>query len=80
MTYETLKYEISEHILTLTLNRPDQMNAFTVTMANELIDAFNQANQDDEIRAIVVTGAGKAFCAGMDLYSEGNVFGLNDDL
>ena len=80
MTYETLKYEISEHILTLTLNRPDQMNAFTVTMANELIDAFNQANQDDEIRAIVVTGAGKAFCAGMDLSSEGNVFGLNEDL
>jgi enoyl-CoA hydratase/carnithine racemase len=56
------------------------MNAFTVTMANELIDAFNQASLDDEIRAIVVTGAGKAFCAGMDLSSEGNVFGLNEDL
>src|SRR6056300_1139630 len=80
MIYETIEYEISEHILTLTLNRPDQMNAFTVTMANELIDAFNQASLDDEIRAIVVTGAGKAFCAGMDLSSEGNVFGLNEDL
>ena len=80
MIYETLKYEISEHVLTLTLNRPDQMNAFTVTMANELIDAFNRASLNDEIRAIVVTGAGKAFCAGMDLSSEGNVFGLNEDL
>jgi enoyl-CoA hydratase/carnithine racemase len=80
MNYETLLYEVHEQILTLKLNRPDQMNAFTVTMANELIDAFNQASLDDEIRAIVVTGAGKAFCAGMDLSSEGNVFGLNEDL
>ena len=56
------------------------MNAFTVEMANELIDAVNRASEDDNVRAIVVTGAGKAFCAGMDLGNEGNVFGLNEGL
>ena len=49
-------------------------------MANELIDAFNQASNDDEVKVIIVTGAGKAFCAGMDLSRQGNVFGLDDDL
>jgi enoyl-CoA hydratase/carnithine racemase len=78
--YTTLRYEVAEHILTLTLNRPEQMNAFTVEMSHELIHAFNRASEDDEVRAIVVTGAGKAFCAGMDLSIEGNVFGLNEHL
>lgn len=78
MNYETLDYQIDQGILTLTLNRPDRMNAFTVTMANELIDAFGEAGADDRVRAVVVTGAGKAFCAGMDLSSEGNVFGLDE--
>lgn len=78
--YTTLRYEVAEHILTLTLNRPDHMNAFTVEMSHELIHAFNRASEDDEVRAIVVTGAGKAFCAGMDLSIEGNVFGLNEQL
>ena len=64
MNYNTLKYEVSEFILTLTLNRPDALNSFTVEMAHELIHAFNRASEDDEVRAIVVTGAGKAFCAG----------------
>lgn len=80
MTFNTLKYEVQDYILTLTLNRPEQMNAFTVEMANELVAAFNQASLDDDVRAIVVTGAGKAFCAGMDLSVGGNVFGLNEDL
>lgn len=80
MTYSTLKYEVNEYILTLTLNRPDHMNAFTIEMAHELIDAFNKASEDDDVRAIVVTGEGKAFCAGMDLSTEGNVFGLNENL
>lgn len=80
MKYNTLKYEVNEQILTLTLNRPDNMNAFTVEMANELIHAFTHASDDDKVRAIVVTGSGKAFCAGMDLSAEGNVFGLNEDL
>jgi len=80
MNYNTLKYELSDHILTLTLNRPDQMNAFTVEMANELITVFEEASENDDVRVIVVTGAGKAFCAGMDLSKAGNVFGLNEDL
>ncbi len=80
MDYQTIRYEIAENILTLTLDRPEQLNAFTVQMANELIDAFNRASEDDEVSAIVVTGAGRAFCAGMDLSVEGNVFGLDENL
>ncbi len=80
MAYNTILYQISESILTITLNRPERMNAFTVEMANELIDAVNRASEDDEVCAIVVTGAGKAFCAGMDLVSEGNVFGLDESM
>lgn len=80
MAYNEILYQIKDSILTITLNRPEHMNAFTVEMANELIDAVNRASEDDEVRAIVVTGAGKAFCAGMDLSSEGNVFGLDESL
>jgi len=80
MTYNTLRYEVADSILTLTLNRPEQLNSFTVEMANELIDAFNRASDDDEVRAIVVTGAGRTFCAGMDLSAAGNVFGLDENL
>ncbi len=80
MSYHTLHYEVADNILTLTLNRPDNLNAFTVEMAHELIDAFNRASHDDDVRAIVVTGAGRAFCAGMDLSVGGNVFGLNESL
>jgi len=76
--FNTLKYDVSDYILTLTLNRPEHMNAFTVEMSKELIAAFNHASVDDSVRAIVVTGAGKAFCAGMDLSAEGNVFGLDE--
>jgi enoyl-CoA hydratase/carnithine racemase len=70
MSYETLLYDVSEHVLTITLNRPDRLNAFTGTMMNELIAAFDAADADDDVRAILVTGAGRAFCAGADL-SEG---------
>ena len=80
MTYNTLRYEVADNILTMTLNRPDHLNSFTVEMANELIDAFNRASDDDEVRAIVVTGEGRAFCAGMDLTAAGNVFGLDENL
>lgn len=81
-SFNSILYEIKENILTITLNRPDRMNAFTVEMAYELIDAFRAASEDDEVRAIVVTGAGKAFCAGMDLDENegGNVFGLNETM
>ena len=78
MDYKTIRWEVEDRILTLTLSRPDQLNAFTVEMANELIDAFRRASEDDAVGAVVVTGAGRAFCAGMDLSSSGNVFGLDE--
>ena len=74
MHYETLLYEVSEHILTLTLNRPDRLNAFTGTMMEELIAAFDRADADDEVRAIIVTGAGRGFCAGADLSQGAKTF------
>jgi len=80
MKYETLDWQVADGILTLTLNRPEQMNAFTVKMSQELVDAFGRASEDDAVRAIVVTGAGRAFCAGMDLSVGGNVFGLDNSL
>jgi len=80
MPFNTLRYEVEDHILTLTLNRPEHMNAFTVEMAQELIDAFDRASNDDKVRVVVVTGEGKAFCAGMDLSVDGNVFGLDETL
>ncbi len=78
--YETLDWAVDDGILTLTLDRPDQLNAFTVTMAEELVDAFGRASTDDEVAAVVVTGRGRAFCAGMDLSSAGNEFGLDESL
>ena len=71
MSYNTVNYEVTDGILTLTLNLPEQLNAFTLEMARELVDAFNRASEDDAVGAIV-TGAGRAFCAGMDLSIEGN--------
>ena len=80
MRYNTIDYQAKDFILTLTLHRSEQLNAFTVEMAHELVHAFDRASADDAVRAIVVTGAGRAFCAGMDLSIEGNVFGLNEQL
>ena len=78
MSYQTLEYQVSEGILTLSLNRPEQLNAFTTQMADELEAAFDRASADEAVRAIVVTGKGRAFCAGMDLSTPGNVFGLDE--
>ncbi len=80
MGYSTLSWQIDQRVLTLTLNRPEQLNAFTTTMAEELIDAYTRASADDAVGAIVDTGAGRAFCAGMDLSVDGNVFGLDEAL
>ena len=74
MAYQTILYEVADNILTLTLNRPDKLNAFNGAMQAELIDAFDKADQDDDVRAIIVTGAGRAFCAGADLSSGANTF------
>ena len=74
MSYETITYEVAEQILTITLNRPDKLNAFTGQMMAEMIDAFDKADADDDVRAIIVTGAGRGFCAGADLSSGANTF------
>lgn len=67
MAYQTILYDVADGILTITLNRPEKLNAFTREMMSEMIDAFDQADADDNVRAIIVTGAGRAFCAGADL-------------
>jgi enoyl-CoA hydratase/carnithine racemase len=75
---ETLALTLADRVLTVTLNRPEKLNAFTVTMAYELEALFRGVNDDDDVGAIILTGAGRAFCAGMDLRPEGNVFGLDE--
>jgi enoyl-CoA hydratase/carnithine racemase len=72
--YAEITYAVSDQILTLTLNRPDKLNAFTPVMMTELIDAIARADADDDVRVILVTGAGRAFCAGADLSSGGATF------
>lgn len=74
IAYQTLLCDVSDKVATITLNRPDRMNAYTWRMGIELSHAFHAFDQDDEVRAIVVTGAGKAFCAGADLESGGDTF------
>ncbi|MFI5801071.1 crotonase/enoyl-CoA hydratase family protein [Streptomyces sp. NPDC051677] len=76
----TLRHDLDDGILTVTLDRPEQLNAFTVVMADELEATFVEVNDQDDVRAVIVTGAGRAFCAGMDLGVEGNVFGLDESL
>jgi enoyl-CoA hydratase/carnithine racemase len=71
MGYEQITYEVTNRIAIITLNRPDQLNAWTVTMMGEFIDALGVAEGDDGVRVVVVTGAGRAFCAGADLASGG---------
>lgn len=72
--FETLKLEVKDQIATLTLHRPERMNAFTTTMMNELIAAFDYTDANDDVRAVIMTGSGKAFCAGADLASGGDTF------
>jgi len=74
MEFEQILYEVDDHVLTITLNRPDRLNAFTPTMGRELIEALDAADADDAVRAIVVTGAGRGFCAGADLEVGGSTF------
>jgi enoyl-CoA hydratase/carnithine racemase len=74
MDYEQIRYDVNKSILTITLNRPERLNAFNSSMRAELIDAFDRANTDDVIRAIIVTGKGRAFCAGADLKKGAEAF------
>ncbi|GEP36759.1 enoyl-CoA hydratase [Nocardioides psychrotolerans] len=80
-TYETLDWAVDDDgVATLTINRPEALNAFNLTMARELEQVFLTDARAADVRAVVVTGAGRAFCAGMDLSAEGNVFGLDESV
>jgi enoyl-CoA hydratase/carnithine racemase len=72
--FEEIRYEAADRVLTITLNRPDRLNAFTPTMQRELIEAFDRADADDEVRVVIVTGEGRGFCAGADLERGGSTF------
>lgn len=74
MKAETIRCEIQDKVGLIVLDRPDRLNAFTVQMGNELADAFTDFDMDDGVRVIVITGSGRAFCAGADLDSEGQAF------
>ena len=74
MDFEQITTELAEGVLTITLNRPERLNAWTATMGRELMQAFDRADADDEVRAVIVTGAGRAFCAGADLAGGGETF------
>lgn len=74
MEYTQILFDVDEHIATITLNRPDRLNAFTGTMMNEMIDALDQTDANDDVRAVIVTGAGRGFCAGADLGGGGETF------
>jgi enoyl-CoA hydratase/carnithine racemase len=78
MDFESIRYQVADHVLTITLNRPERLNAFTPTMGRELIEAFDRADADDDVRAIIVTGAGRGFCAGADLAPDGSTFDWRD--
>ena len=74
MEFECILYDVKDKVVTITLNRPDRLNAYTGQMQSNLIEAFDKAGKDDDIRAIIVTGAGRGFCAGADLGAGGNTF------
>ncbi|TDC93018.1 enoyl-CoA hydratase [Nonomuraea deserti] len=79
MAFTEIGYQVTDRVATVTLRRPERLNAFTLTMRAELIEAFDRADADDDVRAVVVTGAGRAFCAGADLSGGGDTFGHRGD-
>ena len=74
MPLDEILYDVADSVCTLTLNRPDRLNAVTSRMIHELIEAFDRADTDDAVRAVIVTGRGRAFCAGADLAAGGATF------
>jgi enoyl-CoA hydratase/carnithine racemase len=85
MDYEQIRYELADNVLTLTMDRPDRLNAWTPTMLRELLDAFDRSDADDDVRVVIITGEGRGFCAGADLEAGGDTFnyrarGVEDDV
>jgi enoyl-CoA hydratase/carnithine racemase len=80
MAYRQIAYEVADHVATITLDRPDRLNAFTVTMQQELCAAVAAVDADPEVRAVVVTGRGRGFCAGADLGGGGSTFDTDGDV
>lgn len=78
MQFTQIAYEVEDGIATITLDRPDALNAFTATMMRELIAAFDRVDEDDDVRAVVVTGRGRGFCAGADLSRGGDTFAYDE--
>jgi enoyl-CoA hydratase/carnithine racemase len=78
VAFETVGYDVADGVATLTLNRPDRLNAVNTTVIKELVAAFDTADADDGVRAVILTGAGRAFCAGADLGGGGQTFGPRD--
>jgi enoyl-CoA hydratase/carnithine racemase len=72
--YDEIRYDVDDHIATITLHRPEKLNAFTPVMKREMVDALGCADADDDVRVVIVTGAGRAFCAGADLSAGGDTF------
>lgn len=77
-TYSQITYGVADAVATITLNRPDRLNAFTTTMCRELVAAFDAADADDEVRVVLLTGAGRGFCAGADLERGASTFNAKD--
>jgi enoyl-CoA hydratase/carnithine racemase len=78
VSYQEIAYDVADGVLTITLDRPDRLNAFTVTMQQELVDAFDRADADDGVRVVIITGRGRGFCAGADLGGGGGSFDRSD--
>src|SRR3989442_15723946 len=74
MGFAEIRYEVADGVALVTLARPEKLNAVTATTLGELVDAFDAADADDTVRAVIVTGAGRAFCAGADLSAGGGAF------
>lgn len=78
MAFTQIAYNVEDGIATITLDRPEALNAFTATMMEELIAAFDEVDDDDSVRAVVITGRGRGFCAGADLSSGGSTFDYDE--
>ena len=79
MNYEAINYEVEDNILIITLNRPEKLNALNGTMSSEILDALDRADSDDNVKAIIFTGKGRAFCAGADLSGGNTTFDYDSD-